>query len=264
MKKTSTYTLDAIKALSERNTITKLELAIDKKQGFEEYPIFEYINDLSLYAHVKTDMHLLKKFPNVEKLWLLQKFTEATSISNLKKLKELTIADFKNVEFSHPEGIPIEKLSVRSCLANENFSELLSGSTKSLNLSELRKVEDLNFIHKAPNLEYLILSEFSLPALPDFSQLPQLKLLFMYGLHKTNDIESLIDSSIEYLHVCVSSDKVSGKAFANILMQMKNLKKYEIHNLDYSDKRSRPLINELKKNGKDDLLTDNLRSIISY
>ncbi len=264
MKKASIYTPEAWKALSENKEATELELAIDKKQSFDELPIFAHVTSLTVYAQVATSLKLLEKFPNVEKIWLMLKFTETASVSHLKKLKKLTMLGFRDVEFASLEGIHLEKLSVSSCLGSENFSRLLSGSVRSLYLAEIKKVENINFIALAPNLEYLTLNEFSLPALPDFSALPNLKLLFMYGMHKTNDITSLINSSVEYLHICLSSDKISGKAFAQVLMQMKNLKKCEIKNLDCHDKRYGPLVRELEKNGRADILTDNLRGIVSY
>lgn len=264
MKRISKYTPEALKSLSENKAATTLDLGIDKKQDFSTLPVFEYVNSLTVYAEVATELQLLEKFPNVEKLWLMQKFTEAVSVSHLKKLKDLSVSGFRNVEFSNLEEVHLEKLSVSSCSANERFSRLLSGSISRLYMSEIKKAESIDFIANVPNLEYLTLNEFSLTALPDFSSLPKLKLLFMYGMHKTNDINSLIDSSVEYLHICLSGDKIGGKAFAQLLMQMKNLKKCEIKNLDYHDKRSGPLVKELEKHGRADLLTDNLREIVSY
>jgi len=264
MERTSACSDEKLRAIASNKNINTLELVIDKKQDFSTFPVFNYVNDLSVYAEVKTDLRLVEKFPNVEKLYLMQKFTETASLSYLNKLRQLSVSVFKDVEFSNPGDKSLEKLTVSSCNAAENFSELLVPSILTLKLSEIRKAENIDFISRVPNLEYLILNEFSLPSLPDFSTLPRLRLLFMYGMHKTNDIESLLDSSIEYLHICVSSDKLSGKALAEILMQMKNLKKCEIKNLDYHDKRSVPLVRELERHGRSDLLTDNLRSIISY
>ena len=252
------YSKEDFDTLSRLKHLRKLSVPIAVKQNFQDFPAIGFITKLSIYADIKTDLHLLEIFPDISYLHLQGKFTEVTSLSRLQKLNGLSVSGFKQVDFSGLTGLKLKTLSISDCEASENFDMLLSGSVEKLTLSGIKKVENIGFIANATGLRKLYLDSFSLPALPCFSKNQKLTALQINEMHKLDHIESLIDSDIEYLFVLVSADKVPAKAFAETLMKMKKLKKALMRLMDRNEKRYITLKRYLEKNGKEDLLSEDM------
>ena len=213
------------------------------------------VTNLFVVADIKSDLHLLAEYPNVETLLLSGKFTEVDSLLCLKKLTDLNIGAFTGVDFSPLKGLPLKKIKITSCSMDENFSELFSESVEYMHLYNIKKAKDLSFIEKAPMIKKLYLESISAAeTLPDFKNLKQLYALKLYELHKLNDMEKLADSSIEYLDFALVADKLSGTQLADILCRMRSLKQADMHLLDRNDKRYPVLKNRLTKEGRADLL----------
>lgn len=213
------------------------------------------VADLYFYADKKSDLHLLHQYPNIEKLVLSGKISEVDSLLELKHLKELKLYGFSGTDFISVKELSLKVIHVVNCAIGENFSALLSESLEYLHLGNIKKMEDLTFVEKATGLKKLYIEDTPwVEVLPDFSKLKKLYALKLYGLHKLNNIESLVDSNIEYLAFTLVADKFSGTKFAEIILQMKSLKQADMYLLDRSDRRLPALKNRLAKEGKEHLL----------
>ena len=256
--KHNTYTNKEFELLAQLKHLRKLSVSIAVKQDFRSLSIVPQVDDLCVYVGVNTDLCILENFPNISNLHLSGKFNEVASILKLSKIQSLSLSGFKDVDFSCLKNLSLKNIYVSSCSAKENFSVMLSGSVEYLTLSNIKRAENIDFIKIATNLRKLYLDEFILPVLPDFSQNKKLTILQINEMHKLDNVESLITSNIEYLFVLVSSDKVSGTSFAEILSNMKMLKKALMRLMDRNDKRYNVLKRSLEKQNKADLLADSM------
>jgi len=252
------YTKQDFEALSQLKNVRKLGISITVRQTFTEFSMIGLITELYVYVDVKSDLHVVEKFPNINYLHLQGKFTEVASLCSLKDLKGLSISDFQQIDFSVLNGISLKTLAVSDCQASENFSVLLSNSVEYLQLSRIKKIQNIDFLANATGLRKLYLDEFALTALPDFSKNRKLSVLQINAMHKLNEIETLLTSNIEYLFVLVSADKVSVKSFAEVLTKMKMLKKAFMRLMDRHDRRYKAMKKYLENTGKSDLLSDDI------
>lgn len=155
------------------------------------------------------------------------------------------IGDFGNYQFVRNLHL-IESLELY--LRNADYSEYESLMTSKLNrldIRETREITDLNFISKAVNLKRLYLNDLpNVTSLPEFNEISVLKI---YGLHKLNNIESLVNSKIQYISLALCADKISGTKIADTLIKMKELKKVDISHIDRGGRRDEVIENRLKK-----------------
>jgi len=250
------YTHKELEIFSQLKHVKKMALVITAKQDKSTWPEIKSIESLFLYIGAKMDLQLLDKFPNIEFLSLQGKYEEVNSMRSLQKLKSLSISPSNRIDLSPLKEIKFKEVSISSCIEDDNLSFLFSENTEEIYISELKKPENMNFLYSAKNLRKLYLDTFSLEKLPDFTKFPRLKALQINELHKLQNIDTLINSSIEYLSVIVSADKMPAKVFAETLIEMKHLKKAMMRLMDRNDKRYDTLKNYLKKEKKLDLLID--------
>ena len=220
----------------------------------------ESVRYLRIYSERKTaDLEFLKAYPNLTQLFLKGTFANIDAVSAPTGLRSLTMHLSGAADFSNVRGLALKNLTA-SCPIDAGFSNLLAGSVESLELTAIRKLEDLSFLERASGLKKLFLC--SLPAvetLPDFGKMPNLYGLKLYELHKLNDIDSLARSAIRYLIVSLAADKLPGTRLAKLLLDMEHLERADLSGLDRSGKRRwNVLKNQLKKAGKEDLLADTL------
>lgn len=219
------------------------------------------VNDLQIYSDNKTaNLDFLADYPNVETLFINGDFANVDGISELKRLRKLTLSLPAQVDLSKVRVPTLKSLCIYKQI-NPGFSVLLTDKIEYLELTEMRNLTDLSFVEGAAGLKKLNL--VSLPAaeaLPDFGTLPNLYALRIYELHKLNDIESLARSNIRYLMMFLAADKLSGTKIADVLLRMERLEKA---NLDYLDRssfqRSNVVENKFKKSGREsslDLISD--------
>lgn len=252
------YTKQDFETLSQLTNVRKLGLSIAAQQSFTEFSRIELVTELYIYVDVRSDLRLVEKFPNINYLHLQGKFTEIVSLCGLKNLKGLSISDFQQIDFSVLHGISLKVLVVSDCQASENFPVLLSNGVEYLQLSGIKKVQNIDFISNATGLKKLYLDEFALTALPDFSKNKKLRVLQINAMHKLNEIETLISSNIEYLFVLLSADKVPAKVFSEVLAKIKTLKKAQMRLMDRHDKRYKIIKKQLENAGKSGLLAEDI------
>lgn len=202
--------------LTDKNDIFELEKMPENKK----------ITNLCLTSNrFKTNLNILRLYPNITELTL--------------------IGDFSNYQFVHNLDF-IESLELY--LSNADYSEyenLMTSKLNRLDIQETRKITDLNFINKAVNLKKLYLNNLpKVISLPEFNEICVLKI---YELHKLNNIESLVNSKIQYISLALCADKISGTKIADTLIKMKELRKVDISHIDRGGRRDEVIENRLKK-----------------
>ena len=125
-----------------------------------------------------------------------------------------------------------------------------------LRISENRKIQDLSFLERAPHLQKLDLENLpGITTLP-LSKLPQLSALRISGLHKLADMESLVQSNVQYLEIKFSADKVSATRMADALLRMPLLKTLSVGLFSRVQCKKSPIIRKkFEKAGRGDVLT---------
>ena len=236
---------------------THCEIKIGKKETTMELHGLapDKVTNLAVYANKKSNLELLSDFPKLEELFLNGDFTDIGAIAKLKNLTRLTMYLSLPVDFSNLKGIQLKSLSA-SCKMNETFSAFFSEHLMELELHDMRQLKDLAFLEEIPNLKKLYLD--ALPGVekfPDFGKMKSVYALKLYELHKLNNIESLVDSSIQYLDFTLAADKLSGTKIAEVLLSMKELKGASMGLIDRSNpKRYEVIENKLTKAGRAELL----------
>lgn len=165
-----------------------------------------------------------------------------------------------SVDFSLLEGYPDPGFSPRIFTVEGNIDEsisyFLSDNLLQLRISENRKIQDLSFLERAPHLQKLDLENLpGITTLP-LSKLPQLSALRISGLHKLADMESLVQSNVQYLEIKFSADKVSATRMADALLRMPLLKTLSVGLFSRVQCKKSPIIRKkFEKAGRGDVLT---------
>jgi len=252
------YTQDDFEFLSRLDHVEKLRIVFNTKQDLATLPVFDSVKDLQLSIGVKMNLQLLSKFPNVDTLCLQGKFSEVSSLQHLQKLSNLSISGFEGIDFYPLKGIRLKTVHFNDCIIDDSLSSLLSENVEYISISEVGIAENIDFILAAIHLKKLFLDSFILTKFPDFVKLPDLKVLQINAMRRIEDLDPLINSNIEYLFVLVSADKISAKVFAETLMQMKHLKKALMRLMDRNEKRYTILKKYLEKEGRLNLLSEDM------
>lgn len=200
----------------------------DKNDIFElkKMPENKEITNLCLTSNrFKTNLDILGLYPNISELTLIGDFGNYQFVRNLHLIESLELY-LRNADYSEYESLMTSKLN-------------------RLDIRETREITDLNFISKAVNLKRLYLNDLpNVTSLPEFNEISVLKI---YGLHKLNNIESLVNSKIQYISLALCADKISGTKIADTLIKMKELKKVDISHIDRGGRRDEVIENRLKK-----------------
>lgn len=200
----------------------------DKNDIFElkKMPENKEITNLCLTSNrFKTNLDILGLYPNISELTLIGDFGNYQFVRNFHLIESLELY-LRNADYSEYESLMTSKLN-------------------RLDIRETREITDLNFISKAVNLKRLYLNDLpNVTSLPEFNEISVLKI---YGLHKLNNIESLVNSKIQYISLALCADKISGTKIADTLIKMKELKKVDISHIDRGGRRDEVVENRLKK-----------------
>ena len=200
----------------------------DKNDIFElkKMPENKEITNLCLTSNrFKTNLDIFGLYPNISELTLIGDFGNYQFVRNLHLIESLELY-LRNADYSEYESLMTSKLN-------------------RLDIRETREITDLNFISKAVNLKRLYLNDLpNVTSLPEFNEISVLKI---YGLHKLNNIESLVNSKIQYISLALCADKISGTKIADTLIKMKELKKVDISHIDRGGRRDEVIENRLKK-----------------
>lgn len=200
----------------------------DKNDIFElkKMPENKEITNLCLTSNrFKTNLDILGLYPNISELTLIGDFGNYQFVRNLHLIESLELY-LRNADYSEYESLMTSKLN-------------------RLDIRETREITDLNFISKAVNLKRLYLNDLpNVTSLPEFNEISVLKI---YGLHKLNNTESLVNSKIQYISLALCADKISGTKIADTLIKMKELKKVDISHIDREGRRDEVIENRLKK-----------------
>ena len=144
------------------------------------------------------DCAWLLKYVNLKSLWLGKKAKKNIELlSQLPKLKELSLRGIKITDFSFLHKMNLEKLAL---LWNSNNDLHELGKLKNLREIELwriNKLDDISFIEDMTNLEIIRLEDLKhVTSLPDLSKLTKLKKIVLNGTGI--DLNSLPDNIKPY------------------------------------------------------------------
>jgi Leucine-rich repeat (LRR) protein len=144
------------------------------------------------------DCAWLLKYVNLKSLWLGKKAKKNIELlSQLPKLKDLTLRGIKIADFSFLHKMNLEKLAL-FWNSNNDLHEL--GKLKNLREIELwriNKLDDISFIEDMTNLEIIRLEDLKhVTSLPDLSKLTKLKKIVLNGTGI--DMKSLPDNIKPY------------------------------------------------------------------
>ncbi len=132
-------------------------------------------------AGIKFDCTWLLKYKNLQTLWLGKKAKKnIESISQLPKLKSLSLRGIKLTDFSFLYQMNLEKLALL-WNSNNNLQEL-SGlkNLKEIELWRINKLSDISFVGELTNLEIIKFQDLKhVNCLPDLSKHVNLQRLFI-------------------------------------------------------------------------------------
>lgn len=171
------------------------------------------MTSLQIIAYTHVDLSILNHCPKLKELSLYGKFRGYEYTSSLEYLESLEISGM----------VPDRRLS------------------------------DLGFIEKIPNLKKLWLE--SLPSVMTLPALHDIYALKIYELHKLKNLEVLLNSKLRFLDLCLCADKIPVTKIAEILSNIDTLEKVGIM-IDRSGSREEILQNKLIKCGKKHLIDE--------
>ena len=170
---------------------------------------------LSVTGERKVNLSLLRDYPNLEELTLMEKCEGVEVLSGLKQLHTLSLWLSAPVSWDNVSLPGLRVLHLRG-EKNGDITPLLTSITY-LHLEEMRKTEDIApFLTPATRLQKLYLQ--ALPAvqeLPALDGLPSLYALKLYELHKLSDLSALSLSHLRYFAASLIGDKLSAQALAD-------------------------------------------------
>ncbi len=144
------------------------------------------------------DCAWLLKYVNLKSLWLGKKAKKNIELlSQLPKLKDLTLRGIKIADFSFLHKMNLEKLALL-WNSNNDLHELAKlKNLHEIELWRINKLDDISFIEDMTNLEIIRLEDLKhITSLPDLSKLTKLKKIVLNGTGI--DLESLPDSIKPY------------------------------------------------------------------
>jgi hypothetical protein len=130
---------------------------------------------------------------HLESLWIGTKLYDLEVIGELKRLKDLTLRDNKQVaDWSFLAGCEsLERVEFMN-LGFKNVdivSKLIQLPLRMLKLSDMRSLTDINAVTQLPHLETLDLDCLKgIQSLPDFSSMKSLKVLRLADMHSLEDV----------------------------------------------------------------------------
>ena len=130
---------------------------------------------------IKFDCTWLLKYKNLQTLWLGKKAKKnIESISQLPKLKSLSLRGIKLTDFSFLYKMNLEKLALL-WNSNNNLHELAAlNNLKEIELWRINKLSDISFIEELTNLEIIKLQDLKhVNCLPDLRKHANLQRLFI-------------------------------------------------------------------------------------
>ena len=144
------------------------------------------LEELSIMADtmgpgIKFDCTWLLKYKNLQTLWLGKKAKKnIESISQLPKLKSLSLRGIKLTDFSFLYKMNLEKLALL-WNSNNNLHELAAlNNLKEIELWRINKLSDISFIEELTNLEIIKLQDLKhVNCLPDLRKHANLQSLFI-------------------------------------------------------------------------------------
>ena len=144
------------------------------------------------------DCAWLLKYVNLKSLWLGKKAKKNIELlSQLPKLKELSLRGIKITDFSFLHKMNLEKLALL-WNSNNDLHELAKlRNLHEIELWRINKLDDLSFIEDMTNLEIIRLEDLKhVTSLPDLSKLTKLKKIVLNGTGI--DMKSLPDNIKPY------------------------------------------------------------------
>lgn len=181
----------------------------------------------------EVDLGILNHLPNIEELALAGNFTGLEKVAMLKNLHSLSL-----------------QLKLKE---NDDLECMMTNTLTYLEVRDMRKLSDLSFIEKAPNLRKLFL--MSLPSVYRLPRLNNIYALKIYELHKLVELDELKESKIRYLGLDLCSDTLSGTALAKIISCMSSIEHVDTH-LDRNYKRDNVVCNQLIKMKLENLISN--------
>lgn len=130
---------------------------------------------------IRFDCTWLLKYKNLQTLWLGKKAKKnIESISQLSKLKSLSLRGIKLTDFSFLWQMNLEKLALLWS-SNSNLHELAElKNLKEIELWRINKLSDISFIEELMNLEIIKLQDLKhVTCLPDLSKHANLQRVFL-------------------------------------------------------------------------------------
>ncbi len=193
------------------SVLTELNLKSLRIECFDlrDYEFIQNLSDeleeLSIVADtmgpgIKFDCTWLLKYKNLQTLWLGKKAKKnVESISQLSKLKSLSLRGIKFTDFSFLRQMNLEKLAL---LWNSNSDLLELAELKNLmeiELWRINKLSDISFVEELINLEVIKLQDLKhVTCLPDLSKHTKLQRIFLIDtgrLKKTLSVSTIFLTS---------------------------------------------------------------------
>lgn len=191
------------------------------------------IEDLTIHAEMrsgraKLDFKWLQHLTKLRKLSLGKIDGNLESISTHENLRDLTLRGMNKKNLSFLNQMKLESLTISWCNVDKIDWDTLQGITtlRSLTLFNIKKMDDISFVTKLPNLERLeMIWMGAIVRLPDMSALTNLKEVIIDTANRLEDISGLVGvKNLNTVKILISKSLTTEAA--QILLSNRSIKRF--------------------------------------
>jgi hypothetical protein len=249
------YSVEMLDILAGLKNVTALHLSMKQKQDLHNLQMLKNVEFLRIDSDQTLSIDFISSFQKLQHLQLSGKFDDLSPIGNCKNLSSI-ILQCTVEQLNFVIEIPIEYLLIDNCNVNCDLDVLNVRTLKMLELSSIAKLEDVSFLSRFENLEFLSLSLSRVEKLCDFSAMDNLKQLELQNMKSLIEIDVLkTASNLENLELKEINTKIKAEAF-DFLLDMPKLKQLDFQFIDFNKKRIEIMQKKWIDSGKQDILID--------
>lgn len=241
-------------ALASLKHIRKLHLNGFNNTSLEPLASMQQLTKLTLGPGKKLDLSFISAYTNLQDAWLSGSFSGLGNISHCTALEKLILnTTIDSYAFLRPLE-KLESLAIDQCAAPFDFKTFNKPSLRSLRLSSVFNLTQVNDLAAFENLQSLKLHAVKLELLPDLRKLHQLRSLELTGMKAWKNPEALQAlPALEELRLTEINTRLKAEQFY-FLFEMPALQKLDYRFIDFNRKRIEALDAESRRRGREQIV----------
>ena len=256
-KKTKSYPLEYVTALSRMHHVRKLTLGLHLGQPFPLSGGPRQLEELRIWpGKAPCDIGFIGELPNLKKLCLANGIADFTPVRLLTYLESLAIsATIPSLAFLKNLTIPV--LLLDHCDVKEGWEHLASANIRDLYLGSNKKLEDISFLASCTSLRKLEVSQSKVRVLCDCTRLDALEEVILKNMSKLEDLRPLARArGLRRIELEGLGAKIRAEDF-RVFLTLPHLAELSIRFLNFSEKQSKAkaIYRLFQDSGKGSLVT---------